>query len=138
MFQTNTITSLNEVLETQIAGFRTVLQVSEKSLEQIESLSIDVLRELLRYRQEWIDKIQKLEERRLELTDQAGEGDTGAYVQEISRLASRLVKVGEDINAHLEQRKIKYIKLISDTAVGKGYRQRTPRPDTKILDITQE
>ena len=138
MFQTTSINSLNQVLESQIECFQTVLQVSEKSLEQIETLSIDVLRELLSYRQEWIDKIQKLEERRQDLSEEEKDADVSSHINEISRLAARLVTVGNAINEHLEQRKLKYIKLISDTAVGKGYNQRNQRPQTKIFDITQE
>ena len=52
---------LTNFLEHEIDYFRAILQFSEKSLENIESLSINVLTEMIHFRQEWIEKIQEMD-----------------------------------------------------------------------------
>ena len=108
-------------------------------LMQMETLSIKVLTEMLHYRQEWIGKIQELEQQRQGLDDGPVPEQARAALEELSALAGELVEVDKAIFRSLEARKLKYIRLLSDTAAGKGYSARQARArSSTILDITQE
>ncbi len=128
---------LESLLEQELNYFKTLLQYTEKSLSQVDSLSVTVLTEMLKYRQEWIDKIQLLEQKRKNLVDKYPRVDQENYLQQISSIAGDLVEIDKQIYKNLEFRKIKYIQQISDNAMGKNYMTRG-QSQSHILDITQE
>jgi len=66
LFQTvsNNTGQLQDILNEELECFTAVLQFSQKFVRQIKSLPVSVLADMVKYRQEWIDKIQRLEERR--------------------------------------------------------------------------
>ena len=72
MFQTdsNNASQLQGILSEELECFTAVLQFSQKFVRQIKSLPVSVLADMVKYRQEWIDKIQQLEERRRAITDE--------------------------------------------------------------------
>ena len=128
---------LISVLEQEFEYFETLLQYTEKSLAQVDSLSVSVLTEMLKYRQEWIDKIQLLEQKRKNLVDKYPGVDQEVYLKKISSIAGDLVEVDRQIYKNLEYRKMKYIQQISYNAMGKNFMTRN-QSKSQILDITQE
>ena len=88
MFQeTDHPATLQQVLDREIECMQTVLSFSRKSLDQMETLSIKVLTEMLHYRQEWIGKIQELEQQRQGLDDGPVPEQARAALEELSALA---------------------------------------------------
>ena len=103
---------LQDLLKQEVEYFRSILQFSEKSLGQIETLSVNVLSEMLSYRQEWIDKIKKLEEKRKTLQEEHPDVETEGFLRKISQLASSLVEIDNQIYKNLQARKLKYIQQL--------------------------
>lgn len=128
---------LESLLEKELEYFQTLLQYTEKSLSQVDSLSVNVLTEMLKYRQEWIDKIQLLEKKRKDIVEKYPSVDQEQYLKQISSIAGDLVEIDKQIYKNLEYRKIQYIQQISDNAMGKNYMSRN-QSQSNILDITQE
>lgn len=138
MFQTDSEKNeLETLLEQELEYFKTLLQYTEKSLSQVDSLSVNVLTEMLKYRQEWIDKIQLLEQKRKNIVSEYPLVDQESYLKQISSIAGDLVEIDKQIYKNLEFRKIKYIQKISDNAMGKNYIGRNEQ-QSNFLDITQE
>ena len=102
--------NLEAVLKLELDYFNSVLSISEKVVKQVESLPITVLTEMVDYRKEWIEKIQKLENRRKQLDSDPNNNNEKKYIKNISRLASKLVKIDDKIYKNLEQRKLQYIE----------------------------
>ncbi|KAA3617655.1 MAG: hypothetical protein D8M58_01135 [Calditrichaeota bacterium] len=102
--------NLESVLKLELDYFNSVLSISEKVVKQVESLPISVLTEMVDYRKEWIEKIQKLENRRKELNTVPQNSNEKKYIKSISRLASKLVKIDDKIYKNLESRKMEYIE----------------------------
>lgn len=128
---------LENVLSQELDYFRTLLQFTEKSLSQVESLSVSVLSDMLKYRQEWIDKIQNLEEKRKALIKKYPQVKQDQYLKQISSIAGDLVEIDNQLYKNLEYRKLKYIQQISDNTMGRNYLSRKST-QSNILDITQE
>ena len=67
MFQTQATDQgeLQNILQQELDYFNSVLQFSQKFEKQVKSLPISVLEDMVRHRQEWIEKIQQLEDQRI-------------------------------------------------------------------------
>ncbi len=113
--------NLESVLKLELDYFNSVLSISEKVVKQVESLPISVLTEMVDYRKEWIEKIQKLENRRKELNKDPNTSNEKKYIKNISRLASKLVKIDDKIYKNLEQRKLQYIEKSAAISGQKKY-----------------
>lgn len=138
MFQTDSEKNeLENLLEQELEYFKTLLQYTERSLSQVDSLSVSVLTEMLNYRQEWIDKIQLLEQKRKTIVSEHPLVDQENYLKQISLIAGDLVEIDKQIYKNLEYRKMKYIQEISNNAMGKNYIGRKEQK-SNFLDITQE
>lgn len=143
MFQTeqNGGNELQAVIQEELEYFNSVLQFSRKFLRQVKSLPIPVLADMVRYRQEWIDKIQKLEERRKVIDKDLENDATRKLTKEISKLAGQLVKTDEQIYSGLQKRKLNFVKehadIVSETSYTKKQRYNSGQSANK-LDIVQE
>jgi hypothetical protein len=132
--------NLESVLKLELDYFNSVLSISEKVVKQVESLPISVLTEMVDYRKEWIEKIQKLEIRRKELGTDPENSNEKKYIKNISRLASKLVKIDDKIYKNLEQRKLQYVQ---ESASITGQKKYAPKQTNNInnpskLNIIQE
>ncbi len=142
MFQ-NTATvpnNLEEVLKLEMDYFNSVLNISEKVVKQVESLPVSVLVEMVNYRKEWIEKIQKLENRRKELDTEMKTDSENKYIKNISKLASKLVKIDDKIYKNLEQRKMQYVEESAAISGQKTYsnRQKSDIQLESKISIIQE
>lgn len=142
MFQTQTDDQgeLQNILQQELDYFNSVLQFSQKFEKQVKSLPVSVLEDMVRYRQEWIDKIQRLEEQRNQLKG-ANEDETSEdLIRKISQCAQKLVKIDERIYSGLQKRKLQYVKehaqVVSETAYTK--KQTNADRSAKIVDIIGE
>jgi len=113
--------NLESVLKLELDYFNSVLSISEKVVKQVESLPISVLTEMVDYRKEWIEKIQKLETRRKEMDSDPKNTNEKKYIKSISRLASKLVKIDDKIYKNLEQRKMEYVEKSAAISGQKKY-----------------
>ncbi len=132
---------LQDVLEKEVELFRSLLDFSKKFVGELDHLSLNIISEMLNLRQEWIDKIQKLEEVRAQLTDEKLSPELETYLQEISALAKNLVEIDNLIYRHLEEEKLKIVREMSGMAAGKRYQKReiqSGEGTNNFLDITQE
>lgn len=118
MFQNSTTIpdSLEGILKLELDYFNSVVAISEKVVKQVENLPISVLTEMVNYRKDWIDKIQKLETHRKDYNLVATSQNEDEIMKKISKMASKLVKIDDKIYANLEQRKLQYIKESSALA----------------------
>jgi len=127
------------IINQEIVCLTNVLKISEKSLEQIDTVSINVLEELLTHRQQWINKIQKLEENRNSLSQD--KNNYYSEMEKISKIAKDLVEIDKKIYKALEIRKMKYLKELSNNSVNKNISAKHAlnyKNDSNIIDITQE
>jgi ABC-type phosphate transport system auxiliary subunit len=132
--------NLEEVLKLEMDYFNSVLNISEKVVKQVESLPVSVLVEMVNYRKEWIEKIQKLENRRKELDTEMKTDSENKYIKNISKLASKLVKIDDKIYKNLEQRKMQYVEESAAISGQKTYSNRQ-KSDTMMeskISIIQE
>lgn len=143
MFQTVSAneSQLQNILKEEFDYFTSVLQFSQKFLKQVKSLPVTVLADMVNYRQEWIDKIQNLEDRRKTLNIQKEDAVSTEIIQKISKAAEKLVKIDKRIYENLQQRKLKFVKehadVVSETAYTKKQTGISGQA-SKILDIVQE
>ena len=116
MFQENinTVPDLNIILNQELDSFNSVLQFSEKIIEQIDTLPISALYQMVEYRQKWIDQIQGLEAYRKKISDQVVGANERLVIQNISKLARKLVKIDDRIYRQLQSRKLKFVKQHAD------------------------
>ncbi len=132
---------LHDILKKEVELFRSLLDFSKKFAGEIDQLSLNIISEMLNLRQEWIDKIQKLETDRAKLKEEKLSPEMEAYLQEISALAKNLVEIDNLIYRHLEEEKLRIVKEMSGAAAGKNYRNREVQSGdgkSNFLDITQE
>jgi cell division protein FtsB len=132
--------NLEEVLKLEMDYFNSVLNISEKVVKQVESLPVSVLVEMVDYRKEWIEKIQKLENRRKELDTEIKTDSENKYIKNISKLASKLVKIDDKIYKNLEQRKMQYVEESAAISGQKTYsnRQKSDIQTESKISIIQE
>ncbi len=143
MFQTytNQNTDAGTILKQELDFFNSVLQFSKKFLEQVPSLPINVLSNMVNYRQEWIEQIKQLENQRKKLPKGKHSTQEKGYLKEISALAEQLVEVDKEIYRNLEQRKLKFVQEHSAmTAQGRYNLDQAKKQSKKHtrLDITRE
>jgi len=143
LFQDNTDANQNvlEILRTEHDYFSTLLKISEKVARQVESLAVDVLSEMVDYRKEWIDKIQKLEIERKNLDTDGTNPAVDGYMKKISNIAGKLVKIDERIYQNLEKRKLEYMEksaAISGQSFYSGKQAALVKNAASRLNIIQE
>ncbi len=133
-------TRLQTLLEQEVDYFRSLVQYSKKFVEEIETLSLNLVGEMINFRQEWIDKIQNLEDERKELNSNETNIETENYLKEISTMAKSLVEIDREIYRNLNSRKMNYVREMSKTATGKRYnaKQSQLSQNSNILDVRQE
>ena len=142
MFQTQSADQgeLQHILKQELDYFNSVLQFSQKFEKQVKSLPVSVLEDMVRYRQEWIDKIQKLEEQRSQLKGETEAKTDKDLIRKISQCAQKLVKIDERIYSSLQKRKLQYVKehaqVVGETAYTK--KQSNAGQSAKIVDIIGE
>ncbi len=135
--QTHRESDLKVILNQELDSFHSVLQFSEKIIEQIDTLPISALSQMVEYRQKWIDQIQKLEEYRKKMGDQAIGENERLVIRNISDLARKLVEVDDRIYQQLQSRKLKFIKQHADLIAAR--RQNKPSNGlSNRMDIIQE
>ncbi len=139
MFQQETKipSSLNDILTQELDSFKAVLQFSEKIVDQVDSLPISVLHKMVGVRQQWIEKIQKLEEQRSRFSDQPMDENGKKLVQDISKIAHKLVKIDDKIYAALRKRKNQYVKQHADLISARRNNKMTDGY-SRVMDIIQE
>ena len=144
MFQTVSAdeSQLQNILEQELECFSSVLQFSQKIQKQIKSLPVTVLSEMVSYRQNWVEKIQKLEEQRKKLKSTQDDPHCKEVMKNISKSAEKLVKIDERIYAGLQQRKLKFVQehsdIVSEAKYLKDQKTKKGQSSSKILDIVQE
>ncbi len=143
MFQTvsNNTSQLQEILNKELEYFTAVLQFSQKFVRQINTLPVSVLADMVKYRQEWIDKIQQLEERRKTINKKGEDAASEEIIKKISKTAEKLVKIDERIYENMQQRKLKIAQEHSEVAGEAAYtrKQMGKKGQTsRTLDIVQE
>lgn len=143
MFQ-NTATEMGElqnILQDELDSFASVLQISQKIVKQVESLPISTLSTMVNFRQEWIEKINLLEEKRkaLEIED-AQHPLIQEYMEKISELAKQLVEIDDKIYSNLQSRKLKFVQEHSTIAaeMGSNKKQSKNLGGSSKVDIVQE
>lgn len=133
------LNNLEDVLKLELDYFNSVLSISEKVVKQVESLPVTVLTEMVDYRKEWIEKIQKLENRRKELDTEPQSANEKMYVKSISRLASKLVKIDDKIYKNLEKRKMQYIEQSAAISGQRKYNNKAAETSSdSSINIIQE
>ena len=120
---------LEAILKLEMDYFNSVLSISEKVVKQVESLPISVLTEMVDYRKEWIEKIQKLESQRKELDTGKRNDAANEYMKNISKLASKLVKIDDKIYKNLEDRKLKFIEKSAAISGQANYNRKQAQND---------
>lgn len=131
---------LQNILKQELDFFSSILQFSEKFVQQVESLPVNMLSKMVNYRQEWIEKIQRLEEKRKEVKEQKKCGECEEYMKKISKLAEKLVEVDRQIHQHLQDRKMKCIQNHSAIAGQSSFDKKQAANQinrSKRLDIIQ-
>ncbi len=132
---------LNNLLNAELEAFISILQFSEKFLEEVPSLPVHTISKMVEYRQEWIEKIQTLEEKRRELLKARDEEEINPYLKEISEVAKKLVAIDEKIYQHLQERKIQYVREHSELVNQKEAQKRLANNRNErsgSVDIIQE
>lgn len=139
MFQDNinTLPDLNIILNQELDSFNSVLQFSEKIIEQIDTLPISALYQMVEYRQKWIDQIQELEADRKKINDQAVGANERLVIQNISNLARKLVKIDDQIYRQLQTRKLKFVKQHADLITARR-QNKSSNGLSNRMDIIQE
>ncbi len=143
MFQTdsNNASKLQDILNEELECFTAVLQFSQKFVRQIKSLPVSVLADMVKYRQEWIDKIQQLEERRRAVDDRQEDVASKEVIKKISKAAEKLVKIDERIYENMQERKLKFVQEHSKVAGEAAYTKKQvgkKGQNSRVLDIVQE
>ena len=143
MFQTNSnnASPLQNLLNEELQCFTAVLQFSQKFVRQIKTLPVSVLADMVKYRQEWIDKIQQLEERRKTIDEKEVDAVSKEIIKKISKTAEKLVKIDERIYENMQQRKLKFVQEHSEVAGEAAYTRKQAGKKgqrSRVLDIVQE
>ncbi len=130
--------NLASILSNELDSFKAVLQFSEKLVEQIETLPISALSQMVEYRKKWIEEIQKMEELRREFKDKPVDEESQKIIQDISGIAQQLVTIDAQIFKHLKERKLKFIKEHADLIAARRQNNRKHNGTSRIMDILQE
>lgn len=126
---------LESILKMEMDYFNSVLSISEKVVKQVETLPITVLTEMVDYRKEWIEKIQKLEHRRKEIDTGNRNDKANEYMKTISKLASKLVKIDDKIYKNLENRKLQYVEKSAAISGQVNYSRKQAASENKASKI---
>lgn len=126
---------LEAILKMEMDYFNSVLSISEKVVKQVETLPISVLTEMVDYRKEWIEKIQKLESRRKEIDKGTRNAAADSYMKTISKLASKLVKIDDKIYKNLESRKLQYVEQSAAISGQARYSRKQAQNENKSSKI---
>ena len=133
--------NLKEILATELDYFKSILEFSEKFAEQAASLPVNVLSNMVNYRQEWIEKIQSLETKRQHMKKAKPDKESERYLKQISDIAENLVEIDKEIYQKLEKRKIKFVQQHTSMTTEANYslRQAKKQHDqSSRLDLMQE
>ncbi len=125
---------LQAILDQELDFFKTVLQFSKKFRDEVNQLPVNVISNMVHYRQEWVEKIQKLEKERANLAVDESSERADAVLREISDIAEQLVEIDRQIYQSLQNKKLKFIREHADTA---GQRPSNLNNNRSILDIRQ-
>lgn len=143
MFQTDLSqgSELHQVLEQELQSFNDVLQFSQKFVSEIESLPVDVLSNMINFRQKWVEQIHMFEEKRKTLQAMADDEQVKAYLKNISDMASKIVEIDKKIYKNLQKRKLKFIQNYSTTSSqARSFSRQVETKDSgsQRVDIVQE
>jgi hypothetical protein len=143
LFQNTSKTSneLSVILQEELDSFSSVLKISQKIAGQVDKLPISMLTEMVNYRQEWIEKIQQLEEKRKSCGSSEENSEVQDYMKKISDLAEKLVKIDDKIYLNLQNRKLKFVKEHAAVSGEVNYsikHKRSSGGTSSKVDITQE
>jgi len=133
-------TGLLQLLNEELESFISVLQFSEKFLSEVSSLPVNIITRMVDYRQEWIEKIQMLEEQRKSIAPENPE-EAKPFLREISKIAEQLVHIDDQIFKKLQQRKLEFIREHSEIAEQAQYQRKLKGHrgnSSRSLDILQE
>jgi len=132
---------LHQVLKQELQSFNDVLQFSNKFVSEIESLPVDVLSNMINFRQKWVEQIQMLEKKRKTLQVKANDEQVKAYLKNISDLASKIVEIDKTIYKNLQKRKLKFVQNYSTTSSqARSFTRQVETKDSgsQRVDIVQE
>ena len=132
---------LCSILEQELDFFNSVLEFSTKFVNEIDSMQVNVLSNMVNYRQNWVEKIQRLEEKRKTIQVQENDSEAKKYLKQISEVASKLVSIDKKIYTNLQNRKIEFAKNHSDTAAQtRSFSKQVanPKGNSNRVDIIQE
>jgi hypothetical protein len=141
LFNTTDPVALTVILQEELEAFNTILEYSRRMMDEINRLPINTLANMASYRQEWIEKIKKLEEKRVAQEADMKNKQNKELLQNISGIAEALVEVDKAIYAGLEKRKIDFIQRHSEIAETSNYtKKESVRNDnqTPRIDVVQE
>lgn len=127
---------LLNILSRELESFNSVIDFSQKIVDQVGALPLAALSQMVQYRQEWIEKIQTLEQQRKKLALSQKDDDTEYYMKKISDAAQRLVDIDKKIFENLRVRKIQFAKQHADLVSSRQTKNR-PHERPNRLDITQ-
>lgn len=132
---------LKQILNEELESFISVLQFSEKFLSEVHSLPVNIISRMVDYRQEWIEKIQKLEDRRKKLDTDPDTEEVKVYLREIAQAARQLVEIDQQIYRELQKRKLEFVREHSEIVEQTNYQKKLEQSKGHIsrrLDITRE
>jgi len=134
--------SIRDILQEELDSFTSLIQISEKLVKEVKKLSIPMLSTMVGYRQEWIEKIQQLEEKRKRMNIAVRpDMPEQTYLKKISKLAEQLVKIDDRIYAGLQNRKLKFVREHAAVAGEAQYNEKQKHSAgsaSRAVDITQE
>lgn len=118
LFQSNDSkgSELYQILKQELQCFTDVWQFSHKFVSEIESLPVDVLSNMINFRQKWVEQIQMLEDKRKRLQVEANDQQSQVYLKNISDLASKIVEIDKTIYRNLQKRKLKIVQNYATTS----------------------
>ncbi len=126
---------LLSILSRELDSFNSVLDFSQKIVDQVGALPLAALSQMVQYRQEWIEKIQALEQQRKKLALNQKDDDIEYYMKMISAAAQKLVDIDKKIFENLRMRKIQFAKqhadLVSSRQIENKLHDRPNRLDIK-------
>ncbi len=130
--------NLTTILSNELDSFKAVLQFSEKLMEQIETLPISALSQMVEYRKKWIEEIQEMEKLRRKFDGRPVDEESQKLIQNISGIAQKLVTIDSQIFKHLKERKLKFIKEHADLIAARRQNNKKHNGTSRIMDILQE
>lgn len=141
MFERKEQEGLKFILRQELEYFKTIYQFSEKFANQIQTMSVNVLAEMLNYRQELLDKVKDLETQRKAFSEEQEPDEVRNLFEKISEVAGNLVELDNTIYENLQSKKMEYIRQLSDTASGMNYQDKLRNQDSgqgRMIDTRLE